>query len=171
MSVRSTLVQADAMPEWLILGGNAFLAMWILLAAGGSWWLRSRGGAPGGVGAATAAIVAGLMLAASLAAIVIARVRSSVLMIQAVVTSCVFAVGLLWSAGVAIRGIPEGNFRWSFGLLTGCVVFTTYSLSRFVLRRVWRGATVFLYAPLATGCIALLVEVAVFLRFIGRHHL
>lgn len=103
------------------------------------------------------------------AVLALARVtlRRTMLAVHGLVLS-VSAIALtVWATSILARGIPEGNFIWSGGLLSAWVCYSVFVLCRFSLPARVRSSDVVVYAPAAALLIAIPIDVAVFIRTLG----
>lgn len=161
----------DRIPDYIPLIVNVCLAGFVFLAHGGALALACLTGANdmkdilplASVTLPLAAIV-GL---SSILGFFQPRFRSPILASHAIVL-CVGAVALLlWSTSLLFKGIPEGNFGWSPGMLTFFCVYPVYLLRRTLLAKFIHRSRAIRLAPLAVLIIAVTVDVGVFVRTIS----
>jgi hypothetical protein len=167
------LDQLDKVPEPVLLVLNALMAGFVWLAHGGALlltYLKKSPVPPDQVEmirtmAAFTLPLAGVTALASGVALWRARVRPLCLACQAVVLLGSAAALLAWAVSVLVRGIPEGNFSWSPGLLTGWVTYSTFLFVRYGVPAGWRTPRL-RYLPFAVLALSLPVDVGVFFRLL-----
>ena len=75
---------------------------------------------------------------------------------------------LAWAASLLVRGIPQGNFAWSPGLLSVLVCYSVFVVSRYGMPPALRTQPGCFYAPLVALAIAIPVDLGVFVTFVGE---
>jgi len=131
----------EQIPDSTLLLVHAGLGGFVLLEHGGALLIVLRGTAPVPPGYAAmirtlapfSLLIAWLVVSGSVFGFVRPRSRRFVLAAQALIL-LLSGTGLLaWASRIVVGGIPDVNFGWTPGLLTGCVVYSVFLCARFVL--------------------------------------
>lgn len=173
VSIREQLTQ---LPEPLMLGINAAIGGFVLVAHGGALLLVLSGKLP--TRSASDAFVhnvipftlpvAFLVVASSVVGFLRTTLRKHVLLFQGVVLFLAGMALLGWAASLVLNGIPSGHFSWVPGVLTGWVAYSSFLVSRFSVRSAWQRYAVVRHLPIICMIVALSVDLGVMARFMAK---
>ena len=171
-ALRGLLGKLDRVPESVWLWGNVALAFFVALAHGGALAVTFAKPTPIADEIRQLAMIslpiAGIVILTAAAALIGTNWRRRVLGIHGIVLAGSAAALLVWSSGILLAGIPDGNFSWWLGFLTAWVVYSFFILSRFTLPVALRIHAAILYAPLVALVVALPIDIGVFIRLVGK---
>jgi hypothetical protein len=160
--------KADSIPENVLLWINAGMACFVALAHGGALAITYAKPTSNAEDIRELALfslpLAAVVIVTAAIALFRLRIRRQVLGIHGFIVAGSAAALLLWAFGILLKGIPEGNFSWSVGLLTAWVGYSVFVLCRFSLPLRLRTHTAILYAPLMALVVAAVVDVGVLVR-------
>ena len=96
------------------------------------------------------------------------RSPSAILATHAIILCLGGAAAFTWSGSILVKGIPEGNFAWSPGLMTFFCVYPVYLIRRTVLRKKLPHSAMVKHLHVVVLVVALIVDVAVFVKFFNK---
>jgi hypothetical protein len=169
-ALRNLASRFDGIPERRLLWINIGLACLVSLAHGGALAITLSKPAPNAEAirqlASVSLPIAGLLIVTAVVALLRAEYRSTVLAIHGLAFGVGALASLWWALTLLASGIPEGNFRWSVGLLTASVAYAAFLVCRFTMPSPMRGRPAIRYAPLVATVIAAAIDISVFLRLV-----
>jgi len=139
----------DTMPAAMFLAANAAVGGLCLVSGG---WRSVL--VPFGL----------VIVVASVVGVVSRGLGERILSAQALALLAAAVMFMAWSAWIALTGIHDTDFTWGVGLLTAGAVYSSYLCARFPLRA-WRSHPAIASLTVIVGLVALLLDLAVFVRF------
>jgi hypothetical protein len=166
----------EKIPDSTLLLVNAGLGGFVLLAHGGALLIVLRGTAPAPPDYAAmirtlapfSLLSAWLVATGSAFGFVRPRSRRLVLAAQALILLLSGAGLLVWASRIVVEGIPDVNFGWTPGLLTGWVVYSVFLCARVVLPARWRQYPSLAYLVVAACVLTVPVDLGVCVRQIAK---
>jgi hypothetical protein len=170
-ALRTLLGKVDGIPEHAFLWVNVGLACFVALAHGGALAITYAKPTPEAEDIRQLAMfslpIAAAVIVTAALALIQGGARRRVLAVHGYVLAGSAAAMLLWALDILLKGIPEGNFSWSPGLLSAWVCYSFFVLCRFSLPDGVRNHAAILYTPLVALVIALPIDVGVFIRLMA----
>ncbi|MDQ1316064.1 MAG: hypothetical protein QG662_2173 [Pseudomonadota bacterium] len=171
-ALRELLNKIDSISERTLLWINVGISCFVALAHGGALVITYTKPTPDAEGIRQMAMfslpVAAVIIITAAAAMIRPELRRKVLGVHGFFLACSAAALLLWASSLLVNEMPEGNFRWSIGMLSVWVAYSVFVLCRFSLPPRLRTHPAAFYAPVIALSIAATVDVGVFLRVAGE---
>ena len=109
--------------------------------------------------------LAGFVIISSVIILLRRRSPSAILATHAIILCLGGAAAFIWAGSILVKGIPEGRFAWSPGLMTFFCVYPVYLLRRTLLRKKLPHSATVRYLHVVVLIVALIVDVGVFVKF------
>jgi hypothetical protein len=77
-------------------------------------------------------------------------------------------VTVLWAISILIRGMPDGKFVWSVGMMSALVAYAFFVASRYSIPKRLRARAIVFYAPLLALGISIPIDAAVFVKTLSE---
>ena len=172
MALRALVTKLDGIPERAILWANLALACLIGIAHGGALALTYAKPGPEADSirqlASISLPIAGVVLVTSVAALIQAPFRHTVLALHGALFAAAAVVTVVWALSILVSGIPEGKFVWSPGMMSALVAYAFFVGSRYSLPLRFRNRALVFYAPLLALVVSIPIDVAVFVKTINE---
>lgn len=172
LAVRALMAKVDNLPERVLLWTNVALACLVGVSHGGALAITYVKPTPDAEGIRLLASIslpsASLIVLTAAIALVKADLRRITLGLHGWILAAGSAAALAWAGSLLVRGIPQGSFGWSPGLLTVMVCYSVFVASRYGAPGRLRALPVLNYAPLLALAISLPIDVGVFIKLLGE---
>jgi hypothetical protein len=168
MTLRTLVNKVDGISQRTILWTDLALGCFIALGHGGALAVTYGKPTPDADAIRQVASIslplAAVVLLTSVAALVRVDFRRRALAIHGVVFTAAAVVTLLWALSILVRGLPEGTFVWSVGIMTALVGYGLFVASRYSVPKPLREHVAVFYAPVLAVVVSLPIDVAVFVK-------
>ena len=172
MTVRALLAKFDAIPERVLLWVNVGLAAFVGVAHGGALAITYMKPTPQADQirqlASISLPIAALIVVTAVVALVQPTYRRPTLAIHGAAFALSSLALLVWALSLLVHGLPEGNFAWSPGLMSIWICYSAFVASRYSVSPAMRHRSLLFYAPLVAIFVAIPIDVAVFIEFMGE---
>ena len=170
--MRALLGKLDGIPERVFLWVDAGLAALVVVAHGGALALTytkpTFAAADIRLLASISLPIAALILLTAAAALIRHGWGRQILAIHGFALAASAAAAVIWALSLLVRGLPQGNFAWTPGLMTACVGYSVFLASRYSVPIGARSRPPVFYAPLIAILIAVPIDLAVFFYFVAE---
>ena len=167
--IAKIIQKLDQIPEYRLLLVNLSIAAFVGLAHGGGLaialakepehldWIVPL--------AMVSLPLACFVIISSVIVLLRRRSTSAILTIHAIILCLGGAAAFIWAGSILVKGIPEGNFAWSPGLMTFFCVYPVYLLRRTLLRKKLPHSAPVRYLHVVVLLLTIIVDVGVFVKF------
>ena len=168
MTLRALVNKVDGVSERALLWTNVALSCFVGLAHGGALAITYAKPTPDADAirqlASISLPLAAVVLLTSVAGLARVDFRRPALAIHGLIFAAAAVVTLLWALSILVRGLPEGRFVWSVGMMTALLVYGFFVASRYSVPKPFREHVAVFYAPLLALVVSLPIDVAVFVK-------
>ena len=172
MTVRALLTKFDAISERVLLWVNVGLAAFVGMAHGGALAITYLKPTPEADQirqlASISLPISALVIITAVVALIRVDYRRSTLAVHGVALALSSVALLVWALILLIRGLPEGNFTWTPGLMSIWVCYSAFVASRYSVPFAMRHRPALFYAPLGAIVVVIPIDVAIVIEVLGE---